>query len=286
MSVPSSLVQDGDLVQLAGQDHKNFIFQIKKGQQLQTHRGFLNHDDLMGLSWGSRVYSHIGKPFYLLKPSIHDLLLNTRRNTQIMYPKDIGFILLNLDVGPGKKVVEAGTGSGGLTTALAHAVGSEGHITSYEVRPEMTELAKKNLERVGLADRVTFKIQDIEGGFEETEADSLFLDVPNPEAYIAQCKAAVKPGGVFGCILPTVNQLTRVIPALRKGDFAFIEVCEIFLRYYRTISQRIRPTDRMVAHTGYLVFARSILAAAPEDHEDDEETAVGKGNRGAAGTGQ
>ena len=272
MSSRSTLVQDGDLVQLVGQDHKNFIFRLYKGEQLQTHRGTLNHDDLIGLSWGSRVYSHMGKPFYLLQPSIHDLLLDTRRNTQIMYPKDIGFILLNLDIGPGKHVVEAGTGSGAFTTALAYAVGSEGHVASYEVRPEMAALATRNLERVGLVDRVTFKIKDIEQGFDESEADSLFLDVINPEAYIGQSKAALKPGGVFGCILPTVNQLSRVIPTLKKRDFAFIEVCEIFLRYYKTIPQRIRPTDRMVAHTGYLVFARSILTPDAGDNQYDQDT--------------
>ncbi|HEY5571789.1 MAG TPA: tRNA (adenine-N1)-methyltransferase [Anaerolineales bacterium] len=272
MSSRSTLVQDGDLVQLVGQDHKNFIFRLYKGEQLQTHRGTLNHDDLIGLSWGSRVYSHMGKPFYLLQPSIHDLLLDTRRNTQIMYPKDIGFILLNLDIGPGKHVVEAGTGSGAFTTALAYAVGSEGHVASYEVRPEMAALARRNLERVGLVDRVTFKIKDIEQGFDESEADSLFLDVINPEAYIGQSKAALKPGGVFGCILPTVNQLSRVIPALKKREFAFIEVCEIFLRYYKTIPQRIRPTDRMVAHTGYLVFARSILTPDAGDNQYDQDT--------------
>lgn len=274
MSGRSTRVQDGDLVQLVGQDHKNFIFRLNNGEQLQTHRGYLNHDDLIGLPWGSRVYSHIGKPFYLLQPSIHDLLLDTRRNTQIMYPKDIGFILLNLDIGPGKRVVEAGTGSGGFTTALAYAVGSEGHVTTYEVRPEMAALAKKNLERLGLLDRVTFKVKDIEQGFDESEADSLFLDVIKPEAYIGQSRAALKPGGVLGCILPTVNQLTRLIPALRKRDFAFIEVCETFLRYYKTIPQRIRPTDRMVAHTGYLVFARSILPSAPGDSPDDQETGL------------
>lgn len=267
MSKSVTAAQVGDLVQLVGQDHKHFIFRLEAGGQLQTHRGFINHDDLAGHSWGSKVYSHIGKPFYLLVPSLHDLLLDTRRATQIMYPKDIGFIVVNMDVGPGKHIIEAGTGSGALTTALAFAVGDEGHVTSYEVRPEKQYLAKKNLERLALAQRVTFKLKDISDGFEEIDADGLFLDVPNPEDYIHQSRVALKPGGFFGCILPTVNQITRLIPVLKKHDFAFIEICEIFLRYYKTIPQRLRPTDRMVAHTGYLIFARPIIPS-PQDQED------------------
>ncbi len=269
MSADTSTVQAGDLIQLVGQDHKHFILRLESGEQLQTHRGFINHDELIGLPWGSKVYSHIGKPFYLLEPSIHDLLLNTRRATQIMYPKDIGFVLVNMDVGPGKHIVEAGTGSGALTTALAFSVGAEGHVTTYEVRPEKQDLARQNLERLGLSDRVTFKIKDIAEGFEESGVDGLFLDVPNPEDYIQQSRAALKPGGFFGCILPTVNQITRLIPALKKQHFAFIEICEIFLRYYKTIPQRLRPTDRMVAHTGYLIFARPIIPSQ-QDEEDWE----------------
>lgn len=265
-------VQTGDLVQLVGQDHKHFIFRIEAGGQLQTHRGFINHDDLRGQSWGSKVYSHIGRPFYLLSPSLHDLLLDTRRATQIMYPKDIGFVLVNMDIGPGKRILEAGTGSGALTSALAFSVGDKGQVTSYEVRPEKQALARENLERLGLADRVTFKIKDISEGFDEVDADGLFLDIPNPEDYIRQTRAALKPGGYFGCILPTINQIARLIPVLKKHDFAFIEICEIFLRYYKTIPQRLRPTDRMVAHTGYLIFARPIIAS-PKDQSDwdDEE---------------
>lgn len=188
-----------------------------------------------------------------------------------MYPKDIGFLLLNMDVGPGKHILEAGTGSGGLTTALAYAVGAEGHVTSYEIRPEKQELAKGNLTRIGLESRVTFKIKDIQAGFDETNVDGLFLDLPNPEDYIHQSRAALKPGGNYGCILPTVNQITRLIPVLETNNFSFIQICETFLRYYKTIPQRFRPTDRMVAHTGYLIFARPIIPSLQEGEDVIED---------------
>lgn len=266
----SNFTKVDDLVQLVGQDHKNFILTLKPGAQLQTHRGNLEHDDLIGASWGTKVYSHLGKPFYLLQPSIHDLLLDTRRSTQIMYPKDIGFVLLNMDIGPGRTVLEAGTGSGGLTSALAYAVGSEGKVISYEVRPEKQNLARKNIQRVGFEDRVMFKLKDIEEGFDEQGVDAVFLDVPNPEDYILQVRDALKPGGNFGCILPTVNQIARLLLVLKTNHFVLIEVCETLLRYYKTNAQRLRPTDRMVAHTGYLVFARMILPSSEEVEDWDE----------------
>lgn len=212
----------------------------------------------------------------MLEPSLHDMLLDTQRNTQIMYPKDIGFVLVNLDIGPGKHVLEAGTGSGAFTTALAFAVGPGGRVTTYEVRPEMQKLAKKNLTRVGFEDRVVFKLRDIAEGFDEKNVDVVFLDLPNPEDYIAQTRAALKTGGYLGCILPTVNQISRLILALKKNNFAFIEVCEILLRYYKTIPQRLRPTDRMVAHTGYLIFARPIIPVPDAEHTPEEDSNDGE----------
>ena len=257
----------GDLALLVGKSHKNFIIRLTPGGQMQSHRGVLNHDDLIGLPWGSQIFSHIGSPFFLLKPSLADLLLETRRTTQILYPKDIGFILVMMGIGPGRHVIEAGTGSGALTTALAYAVGTQGHVFSYEVRNEMQKLAIKNLTRVGLEERVTFKLKDIATGFDEIGVDALFLDVPNPEDYISRVRTALIPGGFFGCILPTTNQIAKLLPVLNQQTFAFIEVCEILLRYYRPVAERLRPTDRMVAHTGYLIFARPILPAvdAPND---------------------
>jgi tRNA (adenine57-N1/adenine58-N1)-methyltransferase len=251
--------QQGDLVQLVGQSHKNFIIQLQEGQRLQTHRGILAHDDLIGKQWGSQVFSHLGAPFYILQPALGDLITTTRRTTQILYPKDIGFILMNMGIGPGQHVIEAGTGSGAMTTAIAHAVGCQGHVTTYEVREEMMNLARKNITRLGMDDRVTFKHRDINEGFDEQNIIALFMDIPKPESCISQVKQALVSGGFFGCIVPTTNQVIELLPVLRIEGFAFIEVCELMLRYYKPVNQRFRPTDRMVAHTGFLVFARSII---------------------------
>jgi tRNA (adenine57-N1/adenine58-N1)-methyltransferase len=220
----------------------------------------LKFNDLIGLPWGSQVFSHQGSPFMLLQPSLGDLLRETPRNTQIMYAKDIGFTLLTMGIGPGSTVVEAGTGSGALTTALAWTVGPQGKVISYDNREKMQVLARKNLTRLGMAERVEFKLRDIVEGFDEREMDALFLDVPNAYDYIEQVRAALKMGGYFGCILPTTNQVASLLSALRRYDFGFVDVCEIMLRYYKPSDTRLRPSDRMVAHTGYLIFARPILA--------------------------
>jgi len=250
--------QAGDLALLVGLRHKHFIITLTPDADMHTHRGILRHNDLIDLPWGSQVFSHQGSPFFLLQPALADLLINLKRNTQIMYPKDIGFILTSMSVGPGQRVMEAGTGSGSMTIALAFAVGPQGKVISYEQRPEMQSLARKNLERVGLDGRVEFKLGDIGEGFNETDIDAFFLDVPNPYDYIQQVRGVLKPGGVFCSVIPTTNQVTLLLQALRTYRFAFIEVCEIMLRYYKPEPTRLRPTDRMVAHTGFLIFARRI----------------------------
>ncbi|MCE5207643.1 MAG: tRNA (adenine-N1)-methyltransferase [Chloroflexi bacterium] len=251
--------KDGDLAQLAGMGHKNFIIRLKAGTVFQSHKGIIPHDEMIGLPWGTQVLSHKGSPFYLLQPSFADLLIETPRTTQILYPKDIGFLMVNLGVMPGLHVIEAGTGSGALTCAFASIVGSTGKVTSYEAKPDFQNLARKNLERLDLLDRVELKLRNISEGFDETNADILFLDVPDPHNYIEYVRKALKPGGFFGCILPTTNQVSLVLIELKRNDFIFLEVCEIMLRYYKTEPARLRPVDRMVAHTGYLIFARPVI---------------------------
>ena len=254
----SSFAREGDLAQLVGLTHKHFIFTLKAGGDFQSHRGVLKHDDLIGKPWGSQVFSHMGAPFFLLQPSNADLLNDLPRTTQILYPKDIGYILIMMGIAPGQRVLEAGTGSGSMTIALAAAIGPAGKVISYEQKQDTQNLARKNIERVGLASRVDFKLRDIKEGFDETDAEAFFLDVQNPYDYIPQVRAALKPGGFFCTILPTFNQVEKTLHALKINRFAFVEVCEILLRFYKTDPNRIRPNDRMVAHTGFLMFGRKI----------------------------
>ena len=186
---------------------------------------------------------------------------------EIIYPKDIGYILVKMSIRPGSHVVEAGTGSGALAAALAAAVAPTGHVASYDVRADILTLARRNLERLGVADLVTLRERDIAEGFDERGADALFLDVPAPWHYLPQAHQALRGSGFFGAILPTSNQVVELLKALERLPFGFIEVEEILLRGYKVVPARFRPDDRMVGHTGYLIFARA-LVTAPSDEEE------------------
>jgi tRNA (adenine57-N1/adenine58-N1)-methyltransferase len=253
------VAQENDLVLLIGQDRKQFVVRLRAGGQLQTHRGCINHDDLLGQPLGREIHSHLGYPFVILEPSTFDLIKQLKRTTQIMYPKDIGYTLLKLNIMPGSRVIEAGTGSGGLSLALARTVRPDGQVYSYELRPDILRLAQKNLESLGLADGVDLKLRDIAEGFDERDVDAVFLDVRRPWAYLPQVIEALKDSGFFGSILPTTNQVAELVRALEaRQTFGHIEVEEVLVRPYKAVPNRLRPMDRMVAHTGYLVFARKV----------------------------
>ena len=251
--------QPDDLALLVGRDRKSFIVRLEPGLQLHTHRGVLVHDDLIGSPWGAQLPTHLGHPFLLLRPSTDDLVRGLKRTTQIVYPKDAGYILMKMRVSPGCRLIEAGTGSGGLTLVFAQATSPTGRVYSYEVRPEMQQLACSNLARLGLSEFVEFKQRDVAEGFDERGVDALFLDLPTPWDYLAQAHAALVGGGFFGCILPTANQVSRLLSALEEASFGMVEVEELLLRPYKAVPARLRPMDRMVAHTGYLIFARALI---------------------------
>jgi len=270
--------QAGDVILLISEDRKRFLIRLQPGGEWHTHRGVLRHDELIGRPLGRTVYTQIGSPFLALEPSTHDLVQRIERITQIVFPKDAAYIIMRLNCHPGRRVVEAGTGSGGLTLALARAVMPDGRVYSYEARPEMQALARRNLERAGLLDYVELKVRDVAEGFDEQDADACFLDLREPWKYLAQVRRTLKPGGFFGSILPTTNQVSQLIAALEQHGFAEIEVEELLLRRYKPVAERLRPTDRMVAHTGYLVFARPIaLEDAPSWRYRDPKHGIPRG---------
>ena len=250
------IAEVGDLAMLQLPNNKKTIFRLEADREYQTHKGSVLHNDLIGTPWGRIVETHLGISFLFLPPTLHDLLRNTRRSSQIIFPKDIGYILLRLSIGPGTRVLEAGTGSGALTTAFAWMVGDHGKVYSYDRRQDMQDLSKSNLEHVGLSDRVDFTLKDIAEGINEKDLDAVFLDLPKPELYLSQIHEVLANGGVLGSILPTTNQVATYLSAIEVEPFAAVDVAEILLRFYKPVPERLRPTDRMIGHTGYLIFTR------------------------------
>ncbi len=250
------MISPGELIQLVSPQGKKYLRQLQEGEELHTHDGKIDLSLIKDLNFGDIIETHLGRPYRIVRPTLYDLLKTIERRTQIIYPKDIGYIVMRLGIGPGCQVVEAGCGSGALTMAFAYLVGNEGHVYSFDRREDFLGLCEKNLKKVGLLERVSLEKRDIEDGFDIEEADAGFLDVRTPWEYLSPFAHAVKNGSCVGFLLPTVNQVCNLLENMEKGPFVDIEVIEIFLRRYKTNHQRLRPEDRMVAHTGFLIFAR------------------------------
>jgi tRNA (adenine57-N1/adenine58-N1)-methyltransferase len=254
----AQLTQANDTVLLISQDSKKFYIKLTPGHRQHTHEGIIDHDQLIDQPLGRKIVSSTGHDFIVVEPSLSELVKEVKRKTQIIYPKEAGRILFKMNIYPGRRVIEAGSGSGALTISLARFVSPTGRVYSYELRPEMLANARANVDKVGLADFVDFKQRDISAGFEETNVDAVFLDVREPWQYLGQVKAALKSSGFFGAIVPTTNQVSELLKALRKHEFGGLEVEENFIRTYKPIPGRLRPDDIMVGHTGYLIFARNL----------------------------
>lgn len=252
------LVQPNDTVLLISEDGKRFYTRLQPNHRQHTHQGIIEHNDLIGRPLGREIISNTGHRYVVVEPSLAELMKSVKRNTQIIYPKDAGRIIFKLNIFAGRRVIEAGCGSGALTLALARFVAPSGRVYAYEARAEMIANARANLEKAGLVDGVDFKQRDIAEGFDETDVDALFLDVKEPWQYLPQVKNALKPSGFFGAILPTTNQVSELVNALKIADFGGIEVEELLLRRYKPAPSRLRPQDKMVGHTGYLIFARNV----------------------------
>lgn len=286
------MLSPGQLIILVSPRGKRYMRLLDFEDDMHTSDGVVSMTRVAEIGFGGTVESHIGTPYRILKPTLYDLVKGVKRQTQIIYPKEVGYILLKLGVGPGAKVVEAGSGSGSLTMALAWSVGDEGKVYSFERREEFSKLARKNLARAGLDHRVEFTHRDIAEGFGvedldlEGGADCLFLDVRTPWEYLDQVEAAICKGAPVGFLLPTTNQISDLLAALEIAPFTDVEVLEIMLRRYKPVADRLRPADRMVAHTGFLVFARQQDPEAdPEEDQDsgEAETAIGEASADTTG---
>jgi tRNA (adenine57-N1/adenine58-N1)-methyltransferase len=254
-------IREGDDVLLFWDPRRQWLLNIEKDRQFHTHKGIVKLGDVVGKRYGDSIRSSLGLTFLILRPTTYDFLSHVARPTQVMYPKDIGLVLLKLGLCSGKTVIEAGTGSGAMTIAMANAVKPNGHVYSYEIRSSFLESARRTLRRASLGEYVTLKQQDAKEGFKEREVDAALIDLGEPWAVIPHVWDALRGGAPMSSFSPTVNQVERTVTSLR-GRFANIQSYECFLREIRAEEGKTRPATVMVAHTGYLTFASKVYPSA------------------------
>lgn len=236
---------------------RSYLVKVERGKRLSFNEGFLDSDSIIGRQYGEEVATHLGIRFKLIRPTLLDVIyLGFKRRTQVIYPKDAALIILRCCIGPGSRVVEAGTGSGYLTALLAYLVRPNGMVYTYEVRSDFAKTARENLTAAGLLDYVVIKERDVREGIEEKEVDAVILDMADPWLVVGHAYRALRSGGVFACFLPTINQVERAVMEATNSGFTMVETVELLLRSYKVKRGETRPEVRMVGHTGYMVFAR------------------------------
>jgi tRNA (adenine57-N1/adenine58-N1)-methyltransferase catalytic subunit len=244
-------IDENDLVLIIHKDRK-YLKRVAADKSFQGKGGSFNFGDLIGKPYGIRWAG-----YDVYEPTIEDIIMyGLMRETQIIFPKDGFYIPFKLNVKSGSRVLEVGTGSGALTYLFSHAVGPDGVVVSFEKEDRHFRNAKKNMERVLEWKNVELRHEDIVD-YDEAGFDAAFIDVREPWMYLEKARGLVKESGTVGMIVPTANQVSDILKEIHKG-FGNVEVLEIMLRKYKTIAERVRPEDRMIGHTGYLIFGRKL----------------------------
>ena len=252
---------EGEVILLVDKMGRRHKVRLRAGERHSIHSGFVHHDDLIGRPEGVVVSTQMGARLLAVRPTFAEQVTGRRREAQPIYPKDLGAILITADVHPGAQVVEAGTGTGALTLAALRAVGPQGAVVSYESREEFLEAARRGIvESLGaLPDNLTLKLGDVYQGIDERDMDRVLLDLPEPWQAAPAAKSALRPGGIVFAHCPNVSQVQRFFDCLRElRGFEMLEAFEVLQRGWTVRGRSMRPSHRMVAHTGFLCFARRL----------------------------
>lgn len=252
-------IREGDRVLFITERGKQYLVEVRRGKRFHTSEGYVDLETLIGKRFGHKLRTNTGSVWVAARPTLLDQVLRFPRPTQIVYPKDLGYIVLVSGVRCGSRVVEAGTGAGVLTAILASYVAPEGKVYSYDVEERYLENVAKQLKRVGLLSYVELKHGNVEEGIEEREVDAVILDIPEPWKAVESAHQALKDSGVFVSLSPTIEQVVETVETLRAHDFADIETVEILLRNMRVKRGMTRPIHLMHAHTAYITSARKTL---------------------------
>jgi len=255
---------EGDYVLLCLDARRTYMVKVETGKTFHTHKGYLNLDEVVGKDFGGAFRSSLGTEFTALKPSLTDYIMKSSRKTQITYPKDAALIVMFSGIGSGSRVAESGTGTGALTTALAHYVKPNGKVYTYELREEFQKTAEKNLKRANLLDFVELKNGDVTAGIEERDLDAVILDLATPWLVVPQAYTALKPSGIIVSFSPTIDQVVKTTEALKEAGFVFIETVECLMRAMQVERGKTRPHTMMTGHTGYITHARKAVKPLQE----------------------
>jgi tRNA (adenine57-N1/adenine58-N1)-methyltransferase len=247
----------GDRVLLVDSKRRRHLVSLSEGGAFHSHNGVVQHADLIGREEGVTVRTSMGARLVAVRPTLAEYVLKMPRGAQVIYPKDLGPILMLADVFPGARVLESGVGSGALTATLLRAVGSEGHVLGYEVRPEFAERAVRNVEGfLGAGQPLTVEVRDTYEGIDASDLDRILLDLPEPWRVVKHAQAALHAGGILLAYLPTIGQVMRLREELASSAFGMVETIEVLQRPWHVDGQSVRPDHRMVGHTGFLTHGR------------------------------
>ncbi len=254
----------GERVLLVDNRRRRHLVMLEAGGQFHTHAGIIQHDDVIGSPDGTTVRTSRNARLTAWRPTLSEYILEMPRGAQVIYPKDIGPILMLADIFPGARVLESGVGSGALTSALLRAVGPTGSVTGYEIRDDFAQRALENVHGfLGPDVPLEVQVRDVYEGIDERSVDRIVLDLPEPWRVVKHAADTLVPGGILLAYLPTILQVGRLREELVSAPFALAESLEVLQRGWHVEGQSIRPDHRMVAHTGFLTVARRIADEPP-----------------------
>jgi len=248
----------GETVIMIDSKQRLYLVTLHPGGKYSYHGGTVNFDDIIGREEGLMLSSSHDHSLVVFRPSLAQYVLKMPRGAQVIYPKDLGAIVMAADIFPGAVVLEAGTGSGALTMTLLRAVGADGRVISEEIREDFARRAAANIRRfMGETPNLEIRIRDIYAGVDVHDVDRIVLDLPEPWRIVKGIAKALRPGGYVVSYLPTVLQVKQLVDSLaQQGEFALVDTVEVLERYWHVADMSIRPEHRMVAHTGFLTVAR------------------------------
>jgi tRNA (adenine57-N1/adenine58-N1)-methyltransferase len=262
----------GEVVLLHDRAGRRYRLVLTPGSTYSTHAGSIPHDALIGQPDGTVVATNLGRRLLALRPTFAEQVVERKRRAQPIYPKDLGAILIRADLSPGDLVVEAGTGTAALTLAAWRAVGPGGRVVSYEVREDFSAAARAIVEEVlgGVPPNLELKVGDVYEEIAERDVDRVLLDLPEPWRALPAAAAALRPGGLVFAHCPNASQVQRFCDGLREtGGFGLLETVELLERGWTVRGRSLRPAHRMVAHTGFLTFARRLATSEVFEAESE-----------------